>query len=472
MPIGQEQKLRSALSDFVRDLPPADNVAIVTVPHGGIKVGLTTDRDQLRRAIANISPMSPIEPPICRTRTTLRTLEGTLDQLARSSKQPVIVAFLSASLMGQSRMEEAPRANRGALSPQGGSCYLQTDDFVRVGATLAASRAHLYIIHPDYSHEPVLEGIENLRGQTGAPMFHLTSSGEPGLYRMARETSAYYVATFDTDPEERDGKAQPASIRTTRRGAEVRGRPYVVISRAATPALGVTVTTAFDMVRSGRQYRDLPLRATASSFRNPNGTLNVIGWFEPIDPSVKIMTAAAALIDDNGKGVAYWQGEADKMTSWPTAIGLTVAPGRYRMRIAAIDSTGRLGLIDDRIEAELPKAGPFQISGLALGVPDGDGFTPRLRFSTESAAVAYLELYGAGEGARVGALFEVARTTNGPALSTVKGTFTPTTNDGKFGITAVIPLAPLAPGDYVVRAIVGGSGQPAARVIRTLRKAR
>jgi hypothetical protein len=86
--------------------------------------------------------------------------------------------------------------------------------------------------------------------------------------------------------------------------------------------------------------------------------------------------------------------------------------------------------------------------------------------------VAYLELYGAGEGARVGALFEVARTTNGPALSTVKGTFTPTTNDGKFGITAIIPLAPLAPGDYVVRAIVGGSGQAAARAIRTLHKAR
>jgi hypothetical protein len=472
MPIGQEQKLRSALSNFVRDLPPADNVALVTVPHGGIKVGLTTDRDQLRRAIANISPISPIEPPICRTRTTLRTLEGTLDQLARSSQQPVIVAFLSASLMGQSRMEEAPRANRGGLSPQGGSCYLQTDDFVRVGATLAAARAQLYIIHPDYSHEPVLEGIENLRGQTGAPMFHLTSSGEPGLYRMARETSAYYVATFDTDPEERDGKTQPASIRTTRRDAEVRGRPYAVIGRAAMPPSGVTVTTAFDMVRSGRQYRDLPLRATASSFRNQDGTVNVIGWFEPIDPSVKIMTAAAALIDDSGKGVAYWQGEADKMASWPTAVGLTVAPGRYRMRIAAIDSSGRLGLIDDRIEAELPKAGAFQISGLALGVPGGDGFTPRLQFSSETAAVAYLELYGAGEGARVGALFEVARTTNGPALSTVKGTFAPTREDWKFGITADIPLAGLTPGDYVVRAIVGGSGQPAARVIRTLHKAR
>ena len=39
MPIGQEEKLRSALTNFVRDLPPRDNVALVTVPHGGLMVG-------------------------------------------------------------------------------------------------------------------------------------------------------------------------------------------------------------------------------------------------------------------------------------------------------------------------------------------------------------------------------------------------------------------------------------------------
>jgi hypothetical protein len=44
MPIGQEPKLRSSLSNFVRDLPATDSVALITVPHGGIKVNLTTDR--------------------------------------------------------------------------------------------------------------------------------------------------------------------------------------------------------------------------------------------------------------------------------------------------------------------------------------------------------------------------------------------------------------------------------------------
>ena len=473
MPIGEEQKLRAALNSFVRDLPPADSVALVTVPRGGLKVGLTTDRDLLRREIATISPITPIDAPICRTRSTLITLETTLLRLIRPSDQPVIVAFLSASLLGQSRMEQAPAPNRGSLSAQAGVCYLHTDDFARVGKALAARRAQLYIINPDFSQAPVQEGIENLQGQTGAPLFHLGAAGtEPGLYKMARETSAYYVATFTTDPEERNGEAQSASIRVTRRDVEVRGKPYVVLP-AASPlpaASSTTVTTAFDMVRNGRQYRDLPLRATTASFRNPNGSVNVVGWFEPLDTSVRIMTAAAALVNDAGRAVAYWEGEADKMLSWPTAIGLNVPPGTYRLRLAAIDSTGRLGLVDDQLVAEIRQAGPVQISGLMLGVSSASGFAPRLQFSAEREAVAYLEMYGLGEGTAAGAMIEVARTTNGPAFLTLKATFAPTPVDGRFMVTATIPLSNLAAGSYVVRAIVAAPGQPAARAIRTLRK--
>ena len=52
------------------------------------------------------------------------------------------------------------------------------------------------------------------------------------------------------------------------------------------------------------------------------------------------------------------------------------------------------------------------------------------------------------------------------------GTFAATGEPGKYGVTAKIPLANLAPGDYVVRAIVGVPGKPGARVIRTLHKGR
>jgi hypothetical protein len=84
--------------------------------------------------------------------------------------------------------------------------------------------------------------------------------------------------------------------------------------------------------------------------------------------------------------------------------------------------------------------------------------------------MAYLEMYGLAEGTDAGAMIEVARTTNGPAILTLRGSFDPTKVEGRFMVTAKIPLANLAPGSYVVRAIVAAPGHPAARAIRTLRK--
>jgi len=477
MPIGQEQKIRTALSNFIRDLPATDQVALVTVPHGGIKVGLTTDRERLRKEIAAISPISPMQDIACRTVTTLSTIESTLDMLTRASTQPVTVALLSSSLAGVSTAEMAPRPGTGgSLSSQAGACAIKADDFVRIGQAVAAVRAQFYVIDPDYTQGGTSNGIGALQGQTNAELFHLITNSEPGLTRMARETSGYYVATFDTEPDELVGKPHQSSVKTSRRDVEVRDRPFLVVGRPAPTANTVTpttVTTAMDMVRTGKQYRDLSLRATAASFRNADGSVNVVAAFEPTDPSTKIMTAYAALIDEDNLAKAVWQGEADKLTGWPTTLGLTVKPGKYRFRIAAIDSNGRQGLIDDQVVAELRTAGALQISGLLLGLqPAGKPFTTRMQFTTEPEAIAFLELYGATEGTRVAAFFEVSTTTNGAAMSTVPGTFASTGEDGKYAVTAKIPLASLAPGDYVIRAIVGEPGKPGARVIRTLHKAR
>jgi len=478
MPIGQEVKIRNALNNFVKDLPPTDQVALVTVPHGGIKVGLTTDRERLRKEIAGITPINPIQDAPCRTIATLSTIESTLDMLTRSSEQPVTVALLSSALSGVSTVESSARptsATTGGLSSQGGACAVKSDDFVRIGQAVASVRAQFYVIHPDYTQSAASDGIVNLQGQTNAPLYHLITNTEPGLSRMLKETSGYYVATFDTEPDELVGKPHPSSLATTRKEVVVHYRPYLVVGRANPAAHAVvptTVVTADAMARSGKPYRDLPLRATASPFRADNGTLNVIIAWEPTDPSVKIMTAYAALIDEAGQARDIWPGQNEPLTTWPTSLGLHVKPGTYRVRIAAIDSNGRQGTVDDQVVAGLAQAGPVQVSGLLLGVQPGGKFTPRLQFSTEPEAIAYLEIYGATEGTQIAAYFEVSTTTNGAATSTVPGTFAPTGEEGKYGVTAKIPLASLAAGDYVIRAIVGVPGKPGARVIRTLHKAR
>jgi hypothetical protein len=298
---------------------------------------------------------------------------------------------------------------------------------------------------------------------------------------MARETAGYYLATFETEPGELTGRAHPAEIKTTRPDVDLRGKPYAIVGRtaasvsSASAAPAMTITTAFDMVRSGRAFRDLPLRSTVSPSRNAaqKDAVDMVGWFEPVDPSVKVMTAAAALIDESGNAQAYWQSEPNQpLSAWPTVIGLTVRPGTYRLRIAAIDASGRTGLTDEKVVAELRPAGPLRMGGLVVGLSRAGGFAPRLQFSTEAAAIAYVELYGTiTPEMKVSAVFEVSRTTDGPAMTQINATASPTSEEGKIALTGTIPVGALAPGDYVIRAIVSVEGQGSGRVIRTIRKA-
>jgi hypothetical protein len=48
---------------------------------------------------------------------------------------------------------------------------------------------------------------------------------------VLRETSAYYVLGVGVGEDERDGRPRPIRVRVKRRGAEVRSRSEVVISK-------------------------------------------------------------------------------------------------------------------------------------------------------------------------------------------------------------------------------------------------
>jgi hypothetical protein len=478
MPIGQEQKLRESLNHFAADLPPSDRVALVTVPNGGIKVDLTADRERLRRGVAEITPINPVVHPSCRARSTLSTLRTTFETIARmSANQPIIVAFFSSNMAGPSEMERvAPTsaaAGTGGLSTQAGACFLQAEDFKMVGEAAAEAHVQLYVIHPDYNPGPATAGIENLRGVTGAPIFHLTATGpEAGLPRIVREMPGYYLATFDTDSGERLDTTHMLNVRVSRRDVDVRARPMLTYARgkSATADPAPTFTSALDVIRSGRSFREVSLRATTSSTKGPDGALNVVTLFEPTDPSITLTSAAAALFDEQGRGVAYWTGTAKDMTAWPAVVGMVAPAGRYRLRVGAIDSSGKYGIVDAPITAELVPAGPLQLGGLSLGLSRSGGFQPRLQFSTEASALAHVEVYGGAAGMPLSVVFEVSETTDGAPLFRVPGVLSATPEDGRFSATGTISVGLLPPGDYVIRAIIGVKDQPAGRVLRTLRK--
>ena len=120
--------------------------------------------------------------------------------------------------------------------------------------------------------------------------------------------------------------------------------------------------------------------------------------------------------------------------------------------------------------AQLTEADPLSLSDIALGVSRDGSFTPKLVFGTDQAAVAYFEVYGrTASPDAVTVRLEIAETPDGRALSTAVPRVVNQGADRRIVIGA-LPIAALAPGDYVVRAIVSVDSRPVGRITRTLRK--
>jgi VWFA-related protein len=481
---GKERPMRAAIAQLLANLSPRDRISVHTVPHGGMKSDFTTDHDKVAQAVNVITGQAPQDESgqdaACRTRNNLESLEGLLYSLG-GGEGPTVVVFFSTGMLGPRRDSPITRAP--------GMCELTPQHFVKVGTAAAAARAHFYLVRPDEgpvrpgalltetiagagftgSNNP-LEGIENLAGVTGGHRLSIPGGGETTLVRVARETAGYYLASVEPEGAEKDRGSHGLDVRVARQGAVVRSRPEFSTTRPKpTPSYGATMTP-YDMLRSGRVLRDLPLRAAGfPSLNSPDGKLKIVIYAETIDPAVKITAAAAGLFDAQDRLVDIWNAADSDLGGNTLLAARAVDPGKYRLRLAARDASGRGGTADYEVSAELVTAGSLKLSSMVLGLAR-DKFVPRLQFSNEPVATAYLELYGGTPGDRISAIVEVAQNVDSPAMVSTPLIIEASGEDGRYLATGAVPIGALPAGDFVVRAVVGIEGQPAGRVLRTLRK--
>jgi hypothetical protein len=211
------------------------------------------------------------------------------------------------------------------------------------------------------------------------------------------------------------------------------------------------------------------LRAAAYASHQPDDSrLKIIAVAEPIDPGVPLTAAAAGLIDSKGKLVAQWTAERGDLQAVPLIAGLAGTPGPYRLRVAAVDANGRRGTVDYRFRAELTNAGPVKLSAIALGTSQDGAFRPRLQFEAHQMAVVFFEIYGRMKAPSV--RIELAASEDAQPLASVPATVTATSESERHIVVGALPIAALAPGDYLVRALVTSDGRPLGNVTRTLRK--
>jgi len=474
---GHEQLLRNAVEGLLAQLTPADRTMVVALPYSGVKAPLTSDQARIRQAAIGTSAQGNRTESgsdmAVRTRTFLESLDGFL-QTQAGRRTPLTVVLFTAGLAAPRR--DAPQTK----APGVGELVVQ--HFKRITITAGAARANFYVITPadiatsaagwseniagaNYlgSDNP-LAGIEHLAGATGGTRLPLDATGTGSLVRVAKETSAYYVAELEAERNEVFNRSRPLAVRVVRSGVTVRARPEITFVAGARRARGSRIE---DLLVSGDTVTDVSLRAAGFTVREAEGRVRVGVVVEPIEPGTSLASVGALLVEGNGRIAARWIGR--DAAQRPLLGAMAVPPGTYRLRVAAIDSADRSGVVEEIVEARLASVGPLSLGSLMLGVSRNAGVVPQLEFGAEPSAIASFDIYGGAAGMGLMATLEVARELEGPPLVALPLTLT-RADEGRVVATSTVPIGALPAGDYVVRGVIRLDGGANARVVRTLRK--
>jgi len=476
---GREYLFRNAVEGLLAQHTPADQAMVAALPFGGVRLSFTSDKARIRLAIERVAGQGSRGETgsdlACRTRRFLESLEAWLQEQPRRSS-PLTLVLFTAGMAAPRR--DAPMG----LMP--GMCELVVDQFRHVTTAASTARANFYVMQPadvgigtsptrptlagvgDRGSDNPLEGIEHLAGVTGGVRLSLDATGTVSLLRVARETSAYYIAELEPGSGDETGRSRPLSVRVARRGVTVRARPEITF--AGSQSTRTSSLTVKDLLGSSDAFTELPLRVGGFTIRDSEGQLRVGVVVEAGGAAASLTSAGAILIAADGQVPSHWF--ARDASERPLLGALAVTQGRYRLRVAAIDAMGRTGAAEDDIDAALTPVGPLSLGSLMLGVSRNGATTPQLEFGLEPTAIAYFDIYGGAAGLPVTARAEIARDVDGPPLVTLPLALT-RADAGRVVASGTVPLGALPAGDYVVRGVVRLETGETGRVTRTLRKA-
>lgn len=450
---GQEGPLRAAVTGFLARLAPRDQVGVVAVPHGGMNVEMTPQLDRVRDALNQFTGAGPASqtPDMASAGSSqsMLALTGMLRAMS-GSECPSTIIYIASSL----------------VTPEGNQSF---DTLNLVRETVGAARAQVFAVQIEggaviqgASPGTTSQGLTSLASQGGGEFFnHLALGEEDAIARIGRETSAYYVATFDADPSDRFNTRYPIALGSSRTDVRFLVRPDYERTKSSAstkaPAPG-------DMLDSPDAFRDLPMRVVGYSVRPVGPDRNRLIWVrasaEIVAARATPTAASAALFDVTGQVIARYDLSAADLAKPVLQPVLEAPPGRYRLRIAATDGKTS-GAVDCPVEVGLTPAGSLKISSLMIG--------PKMLFGGEAEALAVFEIYGQNTGQQLDIDVTLAGGGAKPRPLEWEITAAPPEPD-KYIVQIPVPLTDLPPGDYQVRVTVGVVGGPRGTITATVRK--
>ena len=466
---GDEKKLGPSIDQYLAGLGPSARVGIVTIQDRGLNVSLTDDRDAIRTAIRKVfgraSSNSVGDEAACRTRRVLDALR-TVAAGFPAGGAPTSVLLFTTGLTAPGPGTQLSAIGNARSSSPSAMCEVQPRDYQAFQRDLLASAANLHVVEAALApSQPMRAGLEMLAGVSGNAVTELVSGKEGALFGVANEVRGWYRATFVPDAKERTDDVQRVEVVSKRAGVKAEARSQALIPRAASTT---QPKSPKDMLREPRVYRDFELRAGAYFSKEPGSDkVKVMVLFEPAEDGVKTTAASVGLYDPAGKLMVQGTADAASLGQSPSTLAVLANPGKYRLRVAAVNDRGRAGSIDQGVDVRLVSAGPLTLATLVPGV-QGTGFSGRLQFAGTDTAMAYVAVYGAPATAALTAQLTVTDST-GANLGTLP-TQILNAPDGSHVIIGGTRLGAMPAGDYEMKMAVSLDGKVVGETSHTFRR--
>jgi VWFA-related protein len=317
-----------------------------------------------------------------------------------------------------------------------------------------------------------LRPLETLAAMTGGSLLRAEVNASAAFGRLARELSGYYRLGIERAPGDLGEHGRRLKIQVPRNGVSVRAREIFDVGTFEDRNWAARLASALEA----------PIPATAVGLR--------VASYVSVNPEDRtrlklVLTGEASRL---GPGEATFQVAVNDLTGKkllsgeqplgvPTDEGLrfsanvAVPPGSYIVRVAVMDSRGRVGSVDHRVDVQPVSLGALSATGpMLVRVPIGEGSAaPHFALDTvgQDERLA-LEVSLEGDSSHLATtdvVFEIAERAEGPALVTTAAVLSQQ-RSGSLVAQGVADVRVLPPGDYVVRARVASGSGPLGEVLR------
>lgn len=516
--------MRSAVK-FVDGLQPSDRVAVVAIPGPGVLVDFTIDHTKIREGMLQITGRQQAarnrfnislteafaivehSDALLRAQVLLRECAGIAVDLERCERE---VEQEASEIVGEQRRQtdasiRAMRNVIGSLAALEGpkSVILVSEGLVLEGlggevddiAALAADvRASLDVLLLDVPSVDAAtrdrpttpredrarqeSGLETLAGLARGSLHRVPVTADFAFQRIMRQLAGYYLIGVEAATRDRDGRRHRISVKTTRRGLRVLSRRGFLAPAgpvATSPAEAVTRA-----LKSPLALTEIPLRMATWTYQDQASSrvrVLMAVEIERLAEQSLDYTTGFVVVDATNRVIANHveartlvpvTGDAD-VAMFSGAIHLD--PGRYLIRFAAADSSGRIASVERRVDAWQLTPNEMTIGDLIVAPTPaaGDSLQPAVEARVGGQLAALLEVYATTPAQLDGveATLDVLTNEAAQPVATTRMQHASSARPG--ALQADLDTSALPPGRYLARATIRQGGTVRGHLLRPLR---